>query len=248
MTNFAYGRVSTRDQDVQNQRLEIENAGYTVDYWFSDEGVSGATTATQRPQFKALLEKIRDGEQLVVAKIDRLGRDAQDIGATIKLLASRKIKVIVLQLGQLDLASSAGKMMLTMLGAMAELERDLLIERTQAGLARAKAQGKVLGRPTMTTAQDRAKIVALHAIGHSLNQLAKQFGIGKATVHDVIKAAKASAPAEQPPVDADRKLPAPTPAKASKRARKPAAALMSDDMTERMTMEQKHGQHRLPAV
>jgi len=241
MTTFAYGRVSTRDQDVRNQRLEIENAGYTVDYWFADEGVSGATSATQRPQFKALLGKIRDGEQLVVSKLDRLGRDAQDIGATIKLLASRKIKVIVLQLGTLDLASSAGKLMLTMLGAMAELERDLLIERTQAGLARAKAQGKVLGRPTMTTVQDRAQIVELHASGRSLNQLAKQFGIGKATVFDIVKAAKASAPVEQPPATA-------APAKPHQRARKAATARVADDMADRTTLEKKHGQRRLPAV
>ena len=70
-----------------------------MDFWFGDE-ISGKVTATQRPQLCELLDKIRDGERLVVAKLDRLGRDAMDIGATIKLLAARRIEVVVLQLGK----------------------------------------------------------------------------------------------------------------------------------------------------
>jgi DNA invertase Pin-like site-specific DNA recombinase len=198
MATFGYGRVSTRDQDVQNQRLEIERAGFTVDYWFADQ-VSGKVSATQRPKFQQLLGKIRDRERLVVAKLDRLGRDALDIQATIKLLAARQIEVVVLQLGKLDLTSTPGKMVLAVLAAMAEMERDLLVERTQSGLARAKAEGKTLGRPTKTTADDQAKIVELHAAGQSLTKIAAQFGIGKATVHNIIKtaggAAKKSTPA-----------------------------------------------------
>ena len=197
MATFAYGRVSTRDQDAQNQRLEIERAGYVVSYWFADE-ISGKVSATQRPQFRELLDKIRDDERLVVAKLDRLGRDAMDIGATIKLLAARRIEVIVLQLGKLDLGSAAGRMILTVLAAMAEMERDLLVERTQSGLARAKAEGKVLGRPTKTTARDQAKIVGLHSTGLSLAVIARQFGIGKATVHAIVKAARTAAQAPAP--------------------------------------------------
>jgi putative DNA-invertase from lambdoid prophage Rac len=71
---------------------------------------------------------------LMVTKLDRLGRDAQDIVTTIKALAARRIEVIVLQLGKLDLTSAAGKLMLNMLGAVAEMKRDLLVERTQAAL------------------------------------------------------------------------------------------------------------------
>ena len=91
MANFAYSRVSTKDQTTENQRLDIEKAGFNVDYWFADEGISGKTHASQRPQFKALLGQIRDSETLVATKLDRLGRDAQDVGATIKALAERKI-------------------------------------------------------------------------------------------------------------------------------------------------------------
>jgi putative DNA-invertase from lambdoid prophage Rac len=85
---------------------------------------------------------------MVVSKLDRLGRDAQDVGATIRALAIRRIEVIVLQLGKLDLTSPAGKLMLTMLAAVAEMERDLLVEGTRSGLMRAKAEGETLGRPT----------------------------------------------------------------------------------------------------
>ena len=91
MAIFAYSRVSTKEQTTDNQKLDIERAGYKVDYWYSDDGVSGKVSASQRPQFKALLSQIRDGETLVVSKLDRLGRDAQDVGATIKALAARKI-------------------------------------------------------------------------------------------------------------------------------------------------------------
>ena len=187
MTTFGYARVSTREQTVENQRLEIERAGYNVEFWFADEGISGTTQASDRPQFKALLAKMRDGEHLVVTKLDRLGRDAHDIGATIKLLAKRKIEVIVLQLGKLDLASAAGKLMLTMLAAVAEMERDLLVERTQAGLERAKSQGKVLGRPSKTTPEQRAVIISKYASSTSVSELSRQFHVSRATILAVVR-------------------------------------------------------------
>jgi len=187
MAIFGYGRVSTKEQQSENQRLELERAGYDVTYWYADEGVSGKVPALQREQFRILLEKIRDRETLVVTKLDRLGRDAQDIGATIKMLAARHIEVIVLQLGKLDLTSSAGKLMLTMLAAMAEMERDLLVERTQAGLARAKAQGKLLGRPASTTNEQRIVMTARHLAGTSISALARDYGISRASVMRIVK-------------------------------------------------------------
>jgi DNA invertase Pin-like site-specific DNA recombinase len=185
MATFAYGRCSTDQQTTENQRLEIEAAGYAIDYWFSDT-ISGKTSASQRPQFVALLAKIRDGETLIVSKLDRIGRDAQDVGATIKLLKARHIKVIVLQLGTLDLTSPAGKMMLTMLSAVAEMERDLLVERTHAGLTRAKAEGKTLGRTPKTTADQRESIKAAYAANESVSALARQYKISRATVLNIV--------------------------------------------------------------
>lgn len=95
----------------------------------------------QRKAFSEMLSKIRDGETLVVAKLDRLGRDIIDVLQTVRVLSDRGIRVIVHQLGNTDLSSAAGKLLLSMLAAVAEMERDLLIERTQAGLSRAKAEG-----------------------------------------------------------------------------------------------------------
>lgn len=185
MATFAYGRVSTSEQSADDQRLEIEAAGHKVDYWFADT-ISGKTSASQRPQFSKLLEQIRDGETLVVAKLDRLGRDAQDVGATVKLLASRKIAVIVLQLGKLDLTSPAGTMMMTMLAAVAEMERDMLVERTQVGLARAKNEGKTLGRPSKTTPAERADIAAKYAAGESVSALARTYAVSRANILNVV--------------------------------------------------------------
>lgn len=182
MAVIGYGRVSTVQQTSENQRLELERAGFKFDLWFEDHGVSGKVPALQRPQFKDLVGKIRDGETLVVAKLDRLGRDAIDVQQTVRALSARDIKVVVLGLGNQDLSAPAGKLMLAMLSAVAEMERDLLVERTQAGLARAKAQGKRLGRPSKTTADQRDQIRTRASAGESSSQLAREYGVSRATI------------------------------------------------------------------
>lgn len=144
--------------------------------------MSGKADASQRPKFKELLAQIRDGETLVVSKLDRLGRDAHDVATTIKSLAARRIEVIVLKLGKLDLTSAARKVMLAMLAAVAEMERDLLVERTQAGLARAKVQGKTLGRPTKTTDSQRAEIIDMRKNGASVSALSRTYGVSRASI------------------------------------------------------------------
>ncbi len=185
MATFGYGRVSTTQQSTENQRIELEQAGYKVDYWFTDHGISGKTCASQRPEFSRLLDKIRDGETLVVAKLDRLGRDAVDVLQTVRSLADRSIKVVVVQLGSTDLTSPAGKLLLSMLAAVAEMERDLLIERTQAGLTRAKAEGKTLGRPSKTTAAQRRTILEDLAAGVSISSLARRYDVSRATINAI---------------------------------------------------------------
>ncbi len=182
MAIFGYGRVSRKDQTAENQRLEIEREGYKLDYWFADEGVSGAVQASRRPQFAHLLQQIRKGETLVVSKLDRLGRDAVDIGSTLRELERREISVFVLQLGKLDMTDPVGKAMLTMLSAVAELERDLLIERTQAGLERAKTQGKKLGRRPSLSETDRIAVREQGATGVSVSKLARDYGVSRATI------------------------------------------------------------------
>lgn len=186
MAVFGYGRVSTAEQTADNQRLEIERAGYAVEYWFADT-VSGKAHAAQRKQFGDMLTKLRKKDTVVVSKLDRLGRDASDVLATIKALAAMEAEVIVLQLGKVDLTSTAGKLLVTMLAAVAEMERDLIVERTQAGLARAKAEGKTLGRPSKTTPEQRKAMMQGYADQQSVSALAKLYGVSRATVLTVVK-------------------------------------------------------------
>jgi len=181
MANFGYGRVSTMQQVTENQRLELEQAGWTFDFWFTDV-VSGKVPAMQRKAFSELMGKIREGETLVVAKLDRLGRDAIDVMQTVRALSDRNIKVIVHQLGTTDLTSAAGKLLLSMLAAVAEMERDLLIERTQAGLSRAKAEGKKLGRPSKIAPEARRSIIEKNMRGTSVSALAREYGVSRATI------------------------------------------------------------------
>lgn len=210
MAVFGYARVSRRDQSVENQRQEIERAGYQVEFWYADEGISGSSAAAQRPQFKLLLDRIRQGEMLVVSKLDRLGRDAQDVGATLKELAKREIAVIVLQLGKMDLTSPAGKLLVQMLAAVAEMEKDLLVERTNAGLDRAKSEGKTLGRPARIAPKDRKAVIELRRGGMSISGLSRHFGVSRQTISRVLDAVDdestpkeaAAAPAAQPVIDA----------------------------------------------
>lgn len=193
MAIFGYGRVSTNQQTTDNQKLELENAGFKIDYWFTDTGISGKTSASLRPQFSLLLSQIRDGETLVVSKLDRLGRDAVDVLQTVRNLADRNIQVIVLQLGKTDLSSPTGKLLLTMLTAVAAMERDLLIERTQAGLARAKAEGKTLGRKPKTTEDQRVVIRNQLNAGVSVSQVARDYGISRAAVISIRESRKIAA-------------------------------------------------------
>lgn len=180
---FAYLRVSKDDDAMTtaNQRLELEQAGYRIDYWHEDT-VSGSTPAMSRPGFATLVGRVRDGEVLVVSKLDRLGRDAADVMATVRMLAARNIRVIVHALGSVDLTSTTGKLLVTMLAAVAEMERDLLIERTRAGLARARHEGKVIGRPFKTTPAQRSEMLTRLAAGASVSAMAREYNISRASV------------------------------------------------------------------
>jgi putative DNA-invertase from lambdoid prophage Rac len=185
---FAYCRVSTADQTTDNQLREIEAAGFAVEPKRTiAETVSGSVAAMERKGFARLLDRMEAGDVLVVTKLDRLGRNAMDVRATVDRLAAEGIRVHCLALGGADLTSAAGRMVMTVIGAMAEFERDLLIERTQAGLARAKAEGKALGRPAALSAEDQEQVRAKRAEGASLGTLAKEYGVSRAAIQRIEK-------------------------------------------------------------
>jgi putative DNA-invertase from lambdoid prophage Rac len=117
-----------------------------------------------------------------VTKLDRIGRDSIDVQSTVRLFADRGIRLVVLQLGNLDLTSSAGALMVKMLAAVADFERELIVERTQAGQARARAEGKHMGRPSKTTDGDKVAIRQRLEAGTSVSQVARDYDLSRATV------------------------------------------------------------------
>ena len=178
---FLYARVSTANQFTENQLQEVKAAGFDVQASrVVEETVSGSVSARERPGFQKLLDRMESSDVLIVTKLDRLGRNAMDVRVTVEQLASNGIKVHCLALGGVDLTSAAGKMTMQVLGAVAEFERDLLVERTQAGLKRAKAEGKRLGRPQAT--KTTAEVQRLKAQAMTQAEVAARTGLGIATV------------------------------------------------------------------
>ena len=178
---FLYCRVSTATQFTENQVQEVKAAGFDVQAnRVVEETISGSVAANERPCFQKLLERIESGDVLIVTKLDRLGRNAMDVRSTVEKLASIGIRVHCLALGGVDLTSAAGKMTMQVLGAVAEFERDLLIERTQQGLIRAKAEGKKLGRPEASGTT--AAVQRLKAAHMTQAQAAAELGVGIATI------------------------------------------------------------------
>ena len=119
---------------------------------------------------------------LVVTKLDRLGRNAMDVAMTVAKLAEMGVRVHCLALGGVDLTSSTGKLTMNVINAVAEFERDQLVERTQAGLARAKAQGKTLGRPSSLTPESRAEIQRRLTDGASVSALARAYKTSRQSI------------------------------------------------------------------
>jgi putative DNA-invertase from lambdoid prophage Rac len=178
---FLYARVSTSGQFTENQTQEVKAAGFDVQASrVVEETISGSIAASERPGFKKLLDRMEGGDVLIVTKLDRLGRNAMDVRQTVESLATAGIRVHCLALGGVDLTSPAGKMTMQVLGAVAEFERDLLIERTQQGLMRAKAEGKKLGRPEATTTT--TAVQRLKARDMTQAQVAAELGLGIATI------------------------------------------------------------------
>ena len=180
---FAYLRVSTAAQSTDNQLAEIEAAGFQVEpRRVVTETISGSIATSQRPGFARLVDRLEAGDVLVVTKLDRLGRNAMDVGATVARLADLGVRVHCLALGGVDLTSSTGKLTMSVINAVAEFERDLLIERTQAGLSRARAEGKAIGRPASITGEDRQTAEKLLADGMSVSAIARHFKTSRATI------------------------------------------------------------------
>ena len=178
---YGYARVSTVKQlkgnSIEEQTAKLREAGAV-------EIITDSYTGTkmERPNFTALLERLQPGDKLIVTKLDRFARTAVDGGAIVRDLHSRGITIHILNMGIAD-NTPMGKLMVTMLLAFAEFERDMIVERTQSGKDIARANGKqVDGRPKKYSAAQREHAMQLLAEGNSYTDVERMTGISKSTL------------------------------------------------------------------
>jgi len=182
---IGYGRVSTRDQNPDGQRDALDAAG--CDEVFIDKA-SGKLAS--RPQLdKALLVAARAGDQLVVTKLDRLGRSLEHLIALSTQLQARGVDLVVLDQG-IDTSTAVGRMFFQILGAIAEFEHALMSERTRDGLDAARARGRTGGqKPKLTPRQSKIAQDMYDELGpdgrraHTVQQIANEFGVTRPTIY-----------------------------------------------------------------
>jgi len=188
-----YIRVSTDGQTVDNQRLELEqaakSAGWEIVGIYDDNGVSDSKSREDREAFDRLCKDatLRKFDVVMSWSVDRLGRSLQDLVGFLSELHAIGVDLYLHQQG-IDTTTPAGKAMFQMMGVFAEFERAMIQERVKAGLNRAKAQGKTLGRPKVTEKVERAVLTA-RAEGTGKCKIARQLGIGVSTVNRILSEA-----------------------------------------------------------
>lgn len=182
-----YLRVSTSEQTTDNQRRELmavaEARGWSIANVFEDAGVSGAKSRDKRPAFDAMLKEAVRGQFDIVAawSVDRLGRSLPDLIGMLNDLHASGVQLYLHQQA-LDTTTPSGRALFGMLGVFAEFERSMIQERVKAGLARARAAGRIGGRRTVLTDTQRAGILAALDLGHSLRDIGAEFGVSQTTV------------------------------------------------------------------
>jgi DNA invertase Pin-like site-specific DNA recombinase len=187
-----YLRVSTLDQTTANQERELrqaaERAGWEVTKIYKDHGISGAKGRDKRPAFNALCRDAtkRQFDVVMAWSVDRLGRSLQDLIGFLSELHALKVDLFLHQQG-LDTTTPAGKALFQMLGVFAEFDRSIIQERVRAGLARARSEGKVLGRPRIAADIETAIRTTL-AGGTGMIKAAKMHGVGVGTVARISRA------------------------------------------------------------
>jgi DNA invertase Pin-like site-specific DNA recombinase len=182
MTTYGYIRTSTSDQNADLQRDAMTAAG--INKVFADEGVSG--TLALREQLTKLLDRLEPGDEIVTWKLDRLGRNTRNVLVLIDTIASKGASFRSLTEG-ISTTGPMGRAMLTIMSAFAELERDIIVERTKAGLQSARAKGRVGGRPSVVDAAKLAKIKKLTASGdYTRAEIADMVKVSPATLYRVI--------------------------------------------------------------
>ena len=175
-----YARTSTIEQvagfEAQLKELEVAQC----EKIFREQ----VSSVARRAQLQAALEFVRQGDVLVTTKLDRLARSVADLMTIIQALESRQVGLRVLNLG-MDTQTSTGRLMLTVLGGVAQFEREIMLERQREGIAKAKAEGKYRGRKPVST-DKRDSVLQLAAKGMAKAKIARELQIGQATVYRIL--------------------------------------------------------------
>jgi DNA invertase Pin-like site-specific DNA recombinase len=188
-----YVRVSTDGQTVENQVRELKDVarrhGWRIVEMFDDNGISGSKGRDQRPSMRRLMEGIgrRDFDMVAAWSVDRLGRSLQDLVGLLGEMHAKGIDLYLHRQG-LDTSTPAGRAMFQMLGVFAEFERAMIQERVRAGLARARAQGKRLGRRRVSPTIEAA-VRAARGKGKGIRKIANELRIGVGTVQRIVSTA-----------------------------------------------------------
>ncbi len=179
-----YARTSTVEQEagLEAQRRDLLKAGCSKIY-----GEQLSSVATSRPQLEAVLDYVREGDTLIVTKPDRLARSTADLLQITERLKAKGVTLRILSM-DLDTSTPTGKLLMTMLGGIAEFERALMLERQREGIAKARDEGKYKGRaPTARRKADEVK--KLKAEGKTADAIAAELNIGRASVFRILKEA-----------------------------------------------------------
>jgi DNA invertase Pin-like site-specific DNA recombinase len=182
MLNIGYARVSTDEQSLDLQLDALRAAG--CQRVFSDQGMSGGTT--DRPGLKQAMSAARAGGKLVVWRLDRLGRSLPHLIRLVEELGERGIQFHSL-MENIDTSSSSGRLIFHIMGALAEFERNLISERTRAGMAAARVRGARLGRRSALSAPDICQLKNAHKAGVELSTLTNRFGVSERTLRRYLK-------------------------------------------------------------
>ncbi|MFT8507591.1 recombinase family protein [Acetobacter sp.] len=183
MQRYGYTRVSTNEQTNDPQVIALKREGLSEDMIVRDI-ISGGVPALSRPGMSSLLQSLQPGDSLIAAKLDRLGRDTLDVIGLIRTLNKRSINLRILNIG-VETNTPNGRLFLTILAGFAEFEREIIRERTVAGLEAARAAGKRLGRRPKLTDRQRNHVLTMSAAGQNNGQIADILGVSISTIQRI---------------------------------------------------------------
>ena len=186
-----YSRVSTLDQTIDNQLLELRDhcskMGWEIVKEYADEGLSGTLSRDKRPALNSLIKDAyrKKFDSVVCWDISRIGRSMKELVLFLSDMKDRNIGICSVRQG-FDTSTSMGEIMFQFVGILSSWEREMIRERTLAGLDRARSEGKTLGRKKVITDEITSKIVNLRSIGRSIRDIASEVGVSRGTVSNVL--------------------------------------------------------------